>query len=242
MTRLRAVRYGAASSTLLVLLVTISAQTSLDAQTPPQTRPQPRTPPRARPAPVKPRIGFRPYLSFGTARLAAKDTFEAVAEPQSSAIFGGLQVTNIWKNAFADVGGSQLSLDGERVFVDNGRVFELGVPLEVTMRPLDIAGGWRLALMRGRLFPYVGAGLTYVRYEETSSFAGSGEDVSDSKAGPLVIGGVDVRVWRWISAGGELRWRRVRGILGEGGVSAEFGEDDAGGFNAAVRFSFGLPF
>jgi hypothetical protein len=50
---------------------------------------------------------------------------------------------------------------------------------------------------------------------------------------------VDVRVWRWISAGGEFRWRRVRGILGEGGVSAEFGEDDAGGFNAGVRISIG---
>jgi hypothetical protein len=219
---------------LLVLLLTIAAPASIAAQ--------PRTPPRARPAPVQPRIGFRGYVTFGTARLAANDTFEAVAEPQSRAIAGGVQVTNIWKNAFADVGGSQLSLDGERVFVDNRRVFELGIPLEVTMRPLDIAGGWRLALMRRRIFPYVGAGFTYVHYEETSEFAGSGENVSESKAGPLVIGGVDVNVWRWLSAGGEFRWRRVRGILGERGVSAEFGEDDAGGFNAGVRISVALPF
>ncbi len=221
---------------LLVVLLTIAAPAALQAQ----TRPKP--PPPGRRAPVQPRIGFRGYVSFGTAKLAANETFEAVAEPRTGAIFGGLQVTNVWKNIFADVGGSQFSIDGQRVFVDNGRVFELGIPLEVTMRPIDIAGGWRLALMRGRVFPYAAAGLTYLQYKETSAFAGSGEDVSESKAGPLVIGGVDVRVWRWISAGAELRWRRVRGILGERGVSAEFGEDDAGGFNAGVRLSVALPF
>jgi hypothetical protein len=233
MIRLRPSGYGG-QARLFVLLLMIAAPAPLDAQ--------PRFPPRARPAPVQPRIGFRGYITFGTARLAAKDTFEAVAEPRSGAIGGGVQVTNIWKNAFADVGGSQLSLDGERVFVDNGRVFALGIPLEVRMRPFDIAGGWRLALMRGRIFPYVGAGLTYVQYVETSEFAGSGENVSESKAGPLVVGGVDVRVWHWISAGGDFRWRRVRGILGERGVSADFGEDNAGGFNAGVRLSMLLPF
>jgi hypothetical protein len=237
MIHLRPSGYGGQVRTV-VLFVMIAAPALLDGQ----TRPQPRTPTRARPAPAQPGIKFRPYVSFGTARLAAKDTFEAVAEPQARAIAGGVQVTNIWKNAFADVGGSQFSVDGERVFVNNGRVFELGIPLEVTMRPLDIAGGWRLALMRGRVFPYVGAGLTYVQYKETSEFAGSGEDVSESKAGPLVIAGVDVSVWRWVSAGGELRWRRVTGILGERGVSAEFGEDDAGGINAGVRISIALPF
>jgi hypothetical protein len=232
MIRLRPARYGG-HVRLFVLLLMIAAPRALDAQ--------PRFPPRARPAPVQPRIGFRGYITFGTARLAAKDTFEAVAEPQSGAIGGGVQVTNIWKNAFADVGGSQLSLNGERVFLESGRVFALGIPLEVRMRPFDIAGGWRLALMRGRIFPYVGAGLTYMQYTETSEFAGSGENVSESKAGPLVVGGVDVRVWRWISAGGDVRWRRVRGILGDRGVSAEFDEEDAGGFNAGVRISIGLP-
>lgn len=227
---------------VLTLLIVVAAPAALDAQTRPKPRtpPQPRTP--SRPAPVQPRIGFRGYVTFGTARLAANETFAAVAESRIGAIGGGVQVTNIWKNAFADVAGSQLSLDGERVFIDNGRVFELGIPLQIAMRPLDIAGGWRLALMRGRIFPYIGAGLTFVQYEETSEFAGSGEDVSESKAGPLVIGGVDVRVWRWISAGGEFRWRRVRGILGERGVSAEFSEDDAGGFNAGMRISVLLPF
>jgi hypothetical protein len=239
MIRLRASRFGGQARLFLLLLSILGAASTLEAQT---QKPPPK-PALVRPAPAQqPRIALRGYITFGTSRLAANETFEAVAEPQVSAIGGGVQVTNVWRNAFADVAGSQLSLDGERVFIDNGRIFELGIPLEIAMRPFDIAGGWRLALMRGRIFPYIGAGLTIVQYEETSEFAGSGEDVSESKAGPLVIGGVDVGVWRWISAGGEFRWRRVRGILGERGASAEFGEDDAGGFNAGVRISVRLPF
>jgi hypothetical protein len=236
--RRRATRFGAPNGVMagvFVVLMAIAAPAALDAQ----ARTQPPAPPRARPAPPKPRIGIRGYVAFGTARLAANESFDAVAEPRSSAVFGGVQVTNLWKGVFADLGFSRLSLDGERVFVDDRRVFRLGIPLEVTMRPVDITGGWRLALMRGRIAPYAGAGLTYLHYEETSAFAGSGEDVSESKAGPVVIGGVDVRVWRWILAGGELRWRRVRGILGERGVSAEFGENDAGGINVGVRISVG---
>jgi len=183
-------------------------------------------------------IGIRGYASFGIQQLAAKDTFEAAADTSQRPIFGGgVQVTRIWKGIFADVGAFALSLDGERFFVDDGEVFPLGIPLEVKMRPVDVAGGWRFQY--GRLSPYVGAGVTFLSYEETSDTDASGEGVDDRKAGALVLGGADVALWRFIHAGGELRYRRVTGILGEAGASAEFGEDDAGGFAASVRISIG---
>jgi opacity protein-like surface antigen len=184
-------------------------------------------------------FGIRGYASFGSAQLAATDTFEAVADTSQQPVFGGgVQVTNIWKGIFADVGVSQIqTIEGERVFVEDGEVFELGIPLEVTMRPLDIAGGWRLAL--GRISPYVGAGVTVFRYEESSEGADPGEDVDESGTGPLFLAGVDVAIVSWLHAGGEIRYRQVKGILGEGGVSAEFGEDNAGGLTAAVRISIG---
>jgi opacity protein-like surface antigen len=147
-------------------------------------------------------------------------------------------VTNLWRSVFADVAASQTSLDGERVFIDDaGTVFELGIPLEVTMRPIDVAAGWRFGF--GRVSPYVGAGVTFLTYGETSDLSEGGEDVDESGTGALVLGGVDVQVWRWVFAGGEVRYRRVSGILGEGGVSAHFGEDNAGGVSAAVRISIG---
>lgn len=202
-------------------------------------RPAPQTS-RPTPPPARESIGFRGYVLAGMATLAAQDTFDAVAGTRSRASFGGgMQVTNLWRRVFADVGASVVSLDGQRVFVDDGQVFELGIPLQVTMRSFDIAGGWRLALARGRVSPYVGAGLTYLSYEETSELAQPGDDVNEGKAGPLVLGGVDVHVWQWLHAGGELRYRRIGGILGEGGASAAFGEDDAGGVSVALRISVG---
>lgn len=207
----------------------------------PGTRNRPQLPRVRRPPPAPVRFGIRGYLVFGASTLEAQETFEAVAGTHTRSIVGGgAQVTRIWKDVFADVAGSQLSLDGERVFVDNRRVFKLGIPLEVTMRPVDLAAGWRFRIMRGRVLPYGGAGMSYVQYKETSDFADGSENVSESSVGPLVLGGVEVRVWRWIAAGGEFRWRRLRGILGERGASAEFGEDDVGGVNAGVRISIGL--
>jgi opacity protein-like surface antigen len=192
----------------------------------------------ARPA-LAQSIGLRGYAMFGVAQLAAKDTFEALADTSQQPVFGGgVQVTNIWKGVFADLGVSQIqTVEGERVFLDDGEVFELGIPLEVKMRPLDFAAGWRFAF--GRVSPYVGAGVTLFRYEETSEGSDPGEDVEESRNGPLFLGGVDVTIVSWLHAGGEIRYRQVTGILGEGGVSAEFGEDNAGGLTAAVRISIG---
>lgn len=218
---------------LVVLAIAFTA--SADAQ----TRPQPRGRQPARPVAPKPRVGFGGYVTFGATTLAAKETFDAVAESRAPTLTVGGQVTNIWKSVFADVGVSNLSVDGERVFVLNGRVFQLGIPLEITVRTLDVSGGWRLSLWRNRLVPYAGAGISRLRYEETSEFAQSGEDVSESRVGPLLMAGAQVRVWRWVSAGGEIRWRRVRGILGDAGVSAELDEDDAGGLSAGFRIFVG---
>jgi opacity protein-like surface antigen len=221
----------------LVLVLAIGLASTAEAQ----TRTQPRTPARTPPPPPQQQgLGFRGYATFGSTTLAAKETFDAVAGTDSATTFGGgVQVTNIWKGVFVDFGVSQLSLDGSRVIVVDDEVFDLGIPLDVKMRPIDVAGGWRFNLMRGRVSPYAGAGFSYLLYEETSDFADADENVDESKVGPFVIGGVDVQLWKWIHAGGEFRWRSVTGILGEGGASAEFDEDDAGGFSAAVRISIG---
>jgi opacity protein-like surface antigen len=105
------------------------------------------------------------------------------------------------------------------------------------MRAVDVAAGWRLVY--GRVSPYAGAGVTLLSYEETSRGADSDENVSESRSGPLLLGGVDVTIVRWLHAGGEIRYRSVTGILGEGGASESFGEDNAGGLALALRISVG---
>ena len=181
-------------------------------------------------------VGIRGYGSLGVTFLAAADSFDAVAGTSRALNIGGGVAATLWKGLFVDVSASRITIDGERVFVDQGTVFPLNIPLEVTMTPFDIAAGWRGT---GRISPYGGAGLTRISYKETSDFAADGEDVDGSGTGLLVLGGVDVAVSTWVHVGGEVRYRSVDGPLGESGVSAVFGEQSIGGFSTSVRVSFG---
>jgi hypothetical protein len=183
-------------------------------------------------------VGVRGYSTFGSTSLSAADSFEAVAGTSSTTgIGGGVTVTNIWKGLFVDVGLSQLALDGERVFIHGGTIYRLGIPVDITIRPLDAAAGWRRT--RGRLSPYVGVGMSTISYKETSAFAASGDDVSERTSGPLFLAGADVGVLRWLHVGGEVRYRSVTGVLGKGGVSEVYGENQLGGVAAGLRLSVG---
>lgn len=182
--------------------------------------------------------GVRGYVSYGGVWLASSKTFEAVAgTPRAISFGGGAQLTRVWKSLFVDVGFARQRVEGERVFVSDGTVYPLDVPLEVTFRPFDVAAGWRVDL--GRFAPYVGGGLSTIAYKERSPFARPGDDVDERATGVVVLAGMDVPVWRYVSLGGELRYRGVSGVLGKGGASAAFGEDQLGGVQYAIRVSVG---
>jgi len=178
------------------------------------------------------------YGVFGDMRLDAARTFEAVSETSHVRVLGGgIQIANLWKFLFVDVAVSTMTIDGQRVFVDDGAVQPLGIPLEVRMRSVDVAAGWRH--QHGRLSPYAGGGFSRLRYRETSELAQPGEDVTDSGTGPLFLGGIDFALSRWVRIGAEIRYRRIGGVLGSGGASAKFDEDSAGGVSTALRVSIG---
>ena len=200
---------------------------------------------RSRPAAAKGKrqpIGVRAMAGFGTTMFSASQTFEAVTGRTSrEGPAGGVEVLNLWRHLFASLTISQVRLSGERVFVVNGTIYPMGIPDTITMRPIDVAAGWRLTPGRSlkRLEPFVGAGTTIMSYEETSSFAASLEDVSTRKAGFLVLGGADVTVLRWLRVGGEVRYRMVSGVLGSAGISQVYGEKSLGGVSAGLRVSVG---
>ena len=201
-------------------------------------QPTTRQPPPARRPPPRGGIGFKAYGTFGSTSFAATDTFKAVAGSSTHRNFGGgAAVTGLWRGLFVDVGLSQTKVDGQRVFVDGVTVYELGIPLEITVTPIDVAAGWRV--ISGRLSTFLGGGVTSLQYEETSAFADPNENVNARKSGGLFLLGVDLDVVRFVSVGGDLRYRMVKGILGEGGASQVFGEDQVGGLSAAIRVSVG---
>lgn len=190
-------------------------------------------------APASAQIGVVVHGTYDTTTLEAKESFEAVTGTSSvEGWTAGLTFTRLWRGVFVDVAAGKRTIEGERVFVHGGTVFKLGIPATIEWQPLDVAAGWRFAV--GRVTPYAGAGVTTISYKESARFAQPGDDVSESKSGLLLLGGVDVSVWRWISLGGEVRYRSVSGVLGVGGASEAFGEDQLGGTTAGVRLSIGF--
>ncbi len=159
-------------------------------------------------------------------------------------IGGGVQVTNIWRDLFAQVNVSRLSNDGERTFVDeDGTSFPLGIPLSVKATFMDVSAGWKVIQVRetGRsLLSYFGGGIGRVRYEERSPFALPGDDVATTATSYHIVGGVEVKVLRWLGIAGEVRYRWVPNLLGEGGTSAALHDNNFGGLNAGAGVTLGF--
>jgi hypothetical protein len=191
-------------------------------------------------------IGIQGIAVVGVNWPAASKTLEATGLPTKPVELGGaVQVTNIWRNLFAQVGASRTSDTGERAFLDDqGNVFPLGIALSVKTTYVDVSAGWKLASAEQRnVLTYVGGGVGRVKYVETSPFAQPGDDLETSTTSYHILVGAEVKVLKWLSVSGDMRYRWVPDLLGDGGASAAFGEKDFGGFHAGVglRVGFGGP-
>jgi hypothetical protein len=185
-------------------------------------------------------IGVRGFGMVGNLNLTSSESFEAVLDRSSGPIFGGgAQVLLPW-NIYVEIGAWRFKEDGERVFIGpGGEIFKLGVPLEVTMTPLEITGGYRFTMLSRRVIPYAGLGYSSYRYRETSEFADADEDVDGTFSGFHLQAGAELRILEWLGVGGEIGWASVPDALGEGGVSAHFNEDNIGGTSIRFKITVG---
>lgn len=181
-------------------------------------------------------IGLHAYGVVDLDALAARESFDAVVGTSKLTAFGGgVDVIDIWKHLFARVAVTRASKSGSRVFVANGVVFPMNIPLTITMTPVEVGGGWRFVTSKAsRLTPYAGLSFLSMGYTETSKFAEAGENTAERFAGEDVFGGVEVGILKWLFASGEVQYRRVPDALGAGGVSKDFGESDLGGVTARI--------
>jgi len=185
-------------------------------------------------APASAQVGVGAYFAFDLDAMAAQKSFDAVLGTSNLKGFGGgVDVLNVWKGLFIRAAVTHASKEGNRAFVFNGQAISLGVPIKVSMTPVEIDGGWRF-FTASRVMPYVGGGLVLMRYSEKSTFASSDENVSQTNRGFIVLGGVEVALSRWFMTGVEAQYRRIPDALGAAGVSQDFGETDLGGFTARV--------
>ncbi len=184
-------------------------------------------------------IGGRVFGWGDWQQMTAKKSFDAVTGSSSlSGAGGGAEVHRVWRGVFVRAAASRLKAEGERVFVFDGTVFPLGIPMDITMTPLELGAGWRFRPVGGRLVPYVGGGALWVRYEESSEGDTGSEGVNETYPGAVLFGGVDVSVWRFVSAGAEVAWRTAT-VKDPGGALAAFGEKNLGGISVRVMVSIG---
>lgn len=185
------------------------------------------------------RIGGRVFGWGDWQQMTAKESFDAVTGSSSlSGAGGGAEVQRVWRGVFLRAAVSQMKADGERVFVYDDTVFPLGIPMDITMTPIEVAAGWRFTPVARRLVPYVGAGALWVKYEERSEGDVASERVNETYPGAVVFGGIDVSVWRFVSAGAEVAWRTAT-VKDPGGALAAFGEKNLGGVSFRVMVSIG---
>ena len=184
-------------------------------------------------------IGARGFATAGSITFHAQESFDAVLDRHSGTLVGGgAQVLLPW-GIYVEIGASQFKQDGERAFVtSSGEVFRLGIPLEITITPLEITGGWRYRGLR-RIVPYGGLGYSSYGYRETSDFADPAENVNERFGGFHFVGGAEYQALAWMAIGAELVWASIPDGLGQGGVSRQFNEDDLGGTTVRLKISIG---
>jgi hypothetical protein len=203
----------------------------------------------ALPSPTGRALRVSAYGSAGLFSATAKDSFEAILETRSGIDLGaGVQIawqTGPLRGLFVEGDLSRFEETGERAFVDGRDVFRLGIPLTLTLTPIEISAGYRVAAThRGRdgrvvaspIGYYAGGGIGTVRYREADDDA----QVTDSFTAYHVMGGAEVRVWGPLHVGAEARYRWVPDGLGAAGVSAAFEETDLGG--STIRVRIGVAF
>jgi len=184
-------------------------------------------------------IGVRAFGHVELQKMTSKDTFDAVLGKTSLMGFGGgVEARDVWRSVFLRLSLSRMSKTGERVFVFDNQVYGLGIPLKVSLTPIELVAGVRSAPIGNRgLVSYVGGGALFMKYKESDPDEPSAA-VKETYNGFVLVFGVDMPVWKKLAAGAELGWRRVN--VGEpAGTLDAFGEKSLGGVYFRVMASIG---
>jgi hypothetical protein len=194
-----------------------------------------RTPPRRG-------IGVHGFLLYESTAMIASQSFDGVLGSSTlSGSGGGVDVLRLWRGLFARVVGSSARAEGSRALIAGGETSPNDIPVTVEVSPLVIGAGWRVPVGRdGRFVPYGGGGFMRLSYRETSKFATDDENTIAAFHGYTVFAGVDVGIWKVLSAGIEAEVRHAPRAIGKAGASEVFDEHDLGG--SAFRVLVGVRY
>jgi hypothetical protein len=186
-----------------------------------------------------PLFSVRPFAMGVEQTFAATTTFDGVFGRSREPFFGaGVQVL-VQGRYYAEIGVSRFKGTGERAFRVADETFRLGLPLTVTVRPIEVTGGYRFHQLGSHVVPYAGGGLGWYAYTETSPSSDPEENLDLRHRGAVLTGGAEIRVHTWVHIGVDAQYTHVPGILGAGGISKVAAEDDLGGIAARIKLIVG---
>jgi opacity protein-like surface antigen len=187
------------------------------------------------------RLEAHGFADVGGTIFTATESFKAVLGSSTGIVFGGGGGIVLPQQIFVDIRASRFKKDGSRVVVADGQTFDLGIANTITVTPLEVAAGYRFGRSGDQLRPYAGGGISWYKYEESDTFATSGEVVNETFTGFHLLGGAEFRVHKYIGVAGEAEWARVPDALGQerGSVASAFGETDLGGTTFRVKLVIG---
>ena len=176
--------------------------------------------------------------------FTAADSFDVILGEPSGTIFGGgARVGLPIGGLFVDVGAWRFRGDGERVFVFDGQEFPLGIPVEVTITPLELSAGWQFRFRRAAeaCARTSAGGYTSYGYQETSRICRPTPRTSTSGSTAITCAAApNTGSTRWLGLGGELTWTTVPDAIGESAACrAEFDETDLGGTSFRFKITIG---
>jgi opacity protein-like surface antigen len=185
-------------------------------------------------------LTIRGFGDAGVTVFSATKSFKAILGRPSGPLFGGGMELGLPRHFFVSVSASRFRRTGHRVFVFEGQVFTLNDPATLTITPLEVSAGYRSTRLK-RLLPYVGGGVGWHKYEETSAHSTDADDVHATYTGYQVIGGAEVPLQKWIAVAGEAQFASVPSALGKDstGVSSVYHEHNLGGFTVRVKVVVG---
>jgi hypothetical protein len=192
----------------------------------------------ARPLPRPPTrdMLIRGFAQTGGTLLTAKNSFDTILGRSSEIMygFGGQVVFPV--GVYVEGSAEEFRKTGTRVLVSGSEIFTLPIENTITVLPFHATLGYREAKYR-RWAPYVGVGLSWQTLREEAPLLG--ESRRRSHLGYHVVGGAEMSIWSWISIAGEVQRTVVPKLLGTSGVSAVFGEDDAGATTFRMKLIVG---
>ena len=218
--------------------VAVAQVESVSGATLPQTRPPQRA--RSQPAQSSGRpsaekqhvaiLGFA-YGGFGT--WLARDTFNAVLGRSRLPMFGGGGQLRA-RGAFAEIAAEHYKSNGERVFVNDGQVFKLGIADTVRIVPIYATVGYHFE--RRVVEGYFGAGAGQYLLRERSDFSDSSEDRLERFTSYHALAGVEFRGRSPVRVAFEVQFTTVPDALGGlSGASGVFNERNLGGLQVRVK-------